>query len=188
MLAQWNNVTTDLTRAIRSTGSRNIIVADGAQYGQEAYDWGCGTIPYANSAILTHGAALQATYGNLVFSLHVYSEWGGGTTGCSTQQLDRRLGSFIDRVHQQSLPLLIGETGAPPQQSYEQPWEKGQTAATHTAFRIAPDKGVGVLPWHGDRGAGYLFTNSGNWSDVTGRTNLTWLGRYLWDYAHTTNP
>lgn len=187
-LPEWYSVTSTLAQAIRGTGAQNIIVADGSQYGQEAYDWGCGEIPYANSAILTYGQQLQANFGNMLFSLHTYSEWGGGSQGCSAAQLDNRLGKFIDRVHAQALALVIGETGTHPKASQEEPWEKGQTPATHSTFRVAPRKGVGILPWHGDQGAGYLLVQSGNWSEATGLNNLTWLGRDLWRYAHLVNP
>ncbi len=191
ILPQWNQVTSQLTAAIRGTGAKNIIVADGAQFGQEANDWGCGDIPYGNSAILTYGKALETKYTNMVYSLHAYSEWGGGSTGCSSQQLDTRLGNFIDRVKSAGVPMLIGEVGTHPNQAEEQWYEQGQTPATQSVFRVAPGRGTGVLTWHGDANSGYQMVNGGNWSDVNSATapsNLTWIGQLLWSYSHKVTP
>jgi len=191
ILPQWNQVTSQLTAAIRGTGAKNVIVADGAQFGQEANDWGCGDIPYGNSAILTYGKALETKYTNMVYSLHAYSEWGGGSTGCSSQQLDTRLGNFIDRVKAAGVPMLIGEVGTHPNQAEEQWYEQGQTPATQSVFRVAPGRGIGVLTWHGDANGGYQMVNGANWSDVNSSTapsNLTWIGQLLWSYSHKVTP
>lgn len=209
-LAQWNQVTGDLAATIRATGATNIIVADGSNVGQEAYDWTCGAdIPYANSGILTYGPALQAAHGNMVFSLHAYNEWGGANrdqwSGCSPDpvtfqsQLDTRMRNYLDHVKAANVPLLVGELGSHPPPVPLTDWDAGQDAAVETVFRIAPGYGVGTLWWHGDDGSSYFLLTQGgsgscSWEGLgdpsTGCVNptLTRYGRLLYDYAHQVNP
>jgi|GEM_PF-1535067 len=188
-LAQWNSVTVQIASAIRGVGANNVIVTDGTSYGQDAGDWSCNAVNPANSGILTYGQQLESAYGPMVFSVHAYSQWGGGTQGCSAAQLDARLGGFIDMVQARKLPLVLGETGSEPTAAENQSWEVGQIPATQSVFRVIPGKGVGVLPWHGDVGAGYDLVNNASWTGVTSAgSNLTWIGQDLWSYAHQVNP
>jgi len=187
-LAQWNNVTAQIADVIRGLGISNVIVADGSSYGQEAGDWTCNLVNPANSGILTYGPQLEKTYGPIVFSMHAYSMWGGGSQGCSSSQLDARLGNYIDMVQAKGLPLILGETGSEPTAAENQSWEVGQIPATQTVFRVVPGKGVGVLPWHGDVGAGYVLVNNASWTSAkSDGSNLSWIGQDLWNYAHKIN-
>ncbi|HSX08459.1 MAG TPA: DUF4082 domain-containing protein [Candidatus Saccharimonadales bacterium] len=188
-IGQWNTVTGQVAAAVRSVAPNNVIVADGSDFGQEAGDWTCNPAKQSNSGILTYGQQLEQTYGPVVFSTHIYSEWGGGTQGCTNAQLDTRLGGYIDAVHAKNLPLMFGETGTEPNAADNQAYEIGNLPATQTAFRIAPGKNVGILPWHGDIGSGYDLVNGASWTSVNaGGTNLSWMGQDLWDYAHSVNP
>ena len=92
-------------------------------------------------------------------------------------------------VHAKGLPLVLGETGTEPSAAENQSWEVGQVPATQAVFRVIPGKGVGVLPWHGDVGAGYWLVNNASWTNANASgNNLTWMGQDLWNYAHTINP
>lgn len=181
VIAQWAAVEGQLITAIRSTGAQNPIVVDGTQWGQDAGAWNTSPIPTGNSAILTSGAALAAAHPNLIFSIHVYDQWGGSTTATNAER-DARLGDFIDRVHALELPLVIGETGAPSTETTTL-----RALGTQSAFRVAPPRGVGILTWHGQAGDGFTLTTPGPFNAIdstTSPTNLTWLGRLDWAYGH----
>src|SRR5664280_175344 len=188
--ADWTAMTQPSVKAIRDTGARNIVVVDGSAWGQEANDWSCGDAPYQNSAILALAPSMQATYGNILPSVHVYGEWGGGSYGCPAQQLNDRLSNYIDRVHAANLPLVIGETGDQPNPLGDGWVTGGSYAGTETAFNVAPSKGVGILWWHSSGGSGY-FLCDGGWEGIDSASNPTTLshfGRRLFDYGKAVNP
>lgn len=190
-LPAWKSITTTLASAVRSTGASNPIVVDGNSYGQEVADWGCGTIPWQNSAFATYGQSLQASYGSVVFSLHAYGEWGGNEAyGCGPTQWDTRMNTFIDRMQALHLPLVIGETGAVVDKADEDWGRGGAWNGTHVTFRVAPARGIGVLFWHGDAGTDQdLLAPDGNWTEWgdASHPGLTWQGQALHTWA-TTHP
>jgi len=190
-LQQWHDVHAQVAAAIRATGAKNVIVMDGCQYGQETNDFGSGPAPTSGSAMVNYGASMQSSYGPVVFSLHVYAAWGGGSQGATNAQLDARLNGFLDAVQNANIPIMIGECGTHPNQADEQPYEIGQTPATQCLYRVLPGrtKKIGAMPWHGDGASGYQqVTNSQHWSDInsaTNPTNLTWIGQDHWNYCHS---
>ncbi len=173
----WINLANDFSSAIRGTGAQNMIVYDGSNCGQEqSYggDW------RSQSAFLLYGPSLRSSYGNVVFSAHIYGNWSGKAS---------QLTSFIQAMHSQNLPLMIGETG----------WIDGDTsgdnpllqAGTQAAFSVAPGLGVGILPWHGNGLSGFEFV-SGDApfynvvvNGAGNPTNLDALGQLIWNYGHS---
>ncbi len=173
----WTNMMNDYSSAIRATGAQNMIVYDGSNCGQEqSYggDW------HSQSAFLQYGPGLKNSYGNVAFSVHVYGNWANKSS---------QLSSFIQAMHGQNLPLMIGETG----------WIDGDSsgdnpllqAGTQAAFSVAPGLGVGILPWHGNGLSGFEFVNGGGpfynvaVNSSGNPTNIDALGQLIWNYAHS---
>jgi hypothetical protein len=209
-LTNWSTDVTGAVQAIRGTGAQNPIVLDGSCYGQDFAEWGCGTPPSAQSAIINKiagASGLEATYGNIVPSVHMYSVYGGGSTGCTRQQLDTRATNYVNTVHSLGLPLIIGETGDQPGGSAQDctPGCQGQYAAVQTAFDTANTSGIGLLWWHASTQNNACLVSNGNptscntnfqntgWTNInsmTAPTNLTTYGKELWDLGHqsSSNP
>lgn len=190
-LSQWNNVTDTLATAVRSTGATNIIVADGAYYGQDSKDWSCSTtFPYANSAIINLGPALQAKHGNMLFSLHEYTWWGGEGNPCPDATLDARLVNYVNAVRAKNIALVIGEFSLPPDDLLVYQDMRGYAQSANAAFRAAPGLKLGLIFWHGSTfEKSDLVTKDGSWSDLnTSASNLSPAGRKLYDFARKVNP
>jgi hypothetical protein len=158
-----------MSQAIRATGAQNVIVYDGAHFGQERAGGGND-----QSAFLRWGTQLKAEFGNTVFSVHVYDRW----------DTAEQLGQFLADVQGQGLPIIIGETGFPEQ------WEAvdrgaGIRAGAIAAFQAATERRVGLFSWHAQGGDNHNLVRGGplDWVDsLTQPTNLTELGQMQWDY------
>lgn len=180
--AGWLAVHRRLIRAIRDEAPSNLLVVDGTNWGQEVGGVDTGPVDTANSAILRWGAGLQQEFGNLVFSFHVYDQWGAPPDDTAR---DARMADYIDRVHAQGLPLMIGEVGGASKECCEL-----AALSAQTAFRVAPPRGVGILAWHGQSVDALRLvdanppTSPDQIDDRRDPRNLTWQGRLLWDLAH----
>jgi len=175
----WRSTHQRLIDAIRGTGAQNMIVVDGTHWGQDAGNWNTEPVPEQNSAILGLGPRLHDPLDRLAFSVHVYDQWGAEGTDAAR---DARLADYIDRVHAKGLPLLLGETGG-----YSDRSNAYLNRGTESAYRVAPDRGVGILAWHAQPGDGFALTVPGGFDaidDWSNPTNLTWHGRLLWDLGH----
>jgi mannan endo-1,4-beta-mannosidase len=183
---------TSIIDAIRGTGANNMIVVEGTQWGQDAGAWDANNISVANSAIMTFGPQLAAKYKDIVFSVHIYDQWGINTNSTTTDtERDARLSDYISRVHTLNLPLFIGETGGYGNNggpAYGQPVDT-KTLGTQSAYRVAPGLGVGILAWHGQPGDGFNLVTQGlisNINDPSNPTDLTWSGQLLWNLSRNT--
>jgi len=178
----WLPIHERLIRAVRSEGAHNIVVVDGTNWGQEVGGLDLGVVQAENSAILRWGPALAKEFGDVVFSLHVYDEWGVPRNDAAR---DARLADFIDRVHAEGLALVLGEVGGA-----SSPCCDKLALAAESAYRVAPSRGVGIIAWHGQAVDWFkLVKTTGPASpaaidDPTHPTNLTWQGQLLWDLAH----
>jgi hypothetical protein len=188
-LPAWWNVTTTLADAVRSVASKNVIVMDGNAFGQDKGGWGCdGTDWPAASAILRYGSDLMNKYGAVVFSAHLYGQWGGSEEyGCGPARWDANLNAYLDAVQNLGLPLISGEYGSSVNKADES-WQMGGSwNATQADYRVLPARGIGMLFWHGDDGSGTmdLLDPHGSWTDYGSpdHPNLSWLGQGLYDYA-----
>jgi len=176
-LTKWLNFVVPSIRQIRNQGAKNIIVLDGAQWGQDIGDFGCSAaLPWRKSALINEIPGLESVFGNIVGSLHAYgNDW--GEPSCSESELELRLTSYLRRVHEEDVPVLIGETG----------WNQGLQPPL-AVWKVAPSEGVGILYWHSSGLTyGTTLTVRGGWEDIdsTGRpTNLTVWGRRLWNLGH----
>lgn len=190
-LDQWNNVTDTLATAVRSTGAQNIIVADGAYFGQDSRDWSCSaTFPYTNSGIINRGPTLQAKHGNMLFSLHEYTWWGAEGNSCPDATLDARLVNYVNAVRAKNIALVVGEFSLPPDNLLNYQDMRGYAQSANAAFRAAPGLKLGLIFWHGSTyERSDLVTGSGSWVDInTTASNLTPAGKKLYDFARIVNP
>jgi len=198
---RWKTQHQAVIDAIRGTGAENVIVIDDTQAGQGANDWwNIDESPAEDSAILSEGANLVDPAHRLVFSVHAYDVWGypnDGSDDCSNRysdaQRDARFRSYVDRVHELGLPLLVGELGFRPtdeatsglsihgEYGGQPPCGSTTLLAAETVYRVAPQDGVGVIVWHGFD----LTTDGPQAWDLVGTppTNLTPFGQLQWDYA-----
>lgn len=178
--AAWDETHQAVVRAIRDEArAENIIVVEGASWGQDAGSRGAEPVRDPESALLSSFPRDVAEfggrrYGNIVASIHIYEQWAEG---------DARLPDFLDRaLAVNRMPILIGEYG-----SYN---ERDTTAATRAMFAAAVPRGIGRVVWAWDGGDRNDLTTGddpgGGWqiNDRTRPTNLTWLGQRVWDDNH----
>lgn len=173
---KWLEVHRAVIAAIREVSARNIIVCDGASWGQDTGGWSEEPIVESRSAILSFGPQLAKDAGgefeNIVFSFHTYDQWKYG---------DVRMRDYIQRVQAGKMAIFIGETGAPGDKD-------DRRIAAETSYRVALPMGVGILAWHGQPGDGFALCD-GKTGGLRGidnpenPTNLNWHGRLLWDAA-----
>lgn len=182
---RWLQVHRRLVGAVRGAGAANIVVVDGSSWGQDAGGTHAGTIDADRSAILRFGPRLRRFDDRIVFSFHVYDQW--GPEDLDRSELDRRMADFIDGVHRAGLALMIGEVGGG-----SEPCCDPRSRGTETAYRIAPERGVGMLAWHGQSVDDHRLVDvdGDDWisqpddiDDWNEPTNLTWQGQLLWDLA-----
>ncbi len=204
VLNQWADLHSQLSVAIRAVAPNNVIVMDGNEWGQEKGTWSCnpdmpangawgGGDPYLNSAFVNEGPQMEATYGPVLFSLHVYGMWGGGEEqGCTPAQWDATFTAYVDKVRSLHLPLVIGETGSTTNKADEEWFAGGSWNAVQMLTRVLPKmpQKVGLLYWHGSAGSPFnLFTPAQSWTEY-GQfgSSLNWKGQFVYDYAHQVNP
>ncbi len=181
----WKQIHEDLTIAIRDTGSTNIIVVDGSNYGQENhYSNGYGVVNATDSAILKYGQDIMEAGGNcnVMFSFHVYSEWKYGAAIMS---------SYIDDVHDAGMALMIGEVGRTEDTGFVAD-SFGSSMQDHftsvaAAYDVAPGKGVGIIGWHGAGSDALKLVTPSNgldqayWAKNAAGSNLTTWGQMHWN-------
>ena len=162
--ADWLHAHETVIKAIRNAGAPNIIVLDEHGFGQAG-----GFASITGSGVLTYGQALTSKYKNLLFSLHLYSNWIYG---------QERLTQYVDAVHAKNLALVIGEYGTAPDYSME--------VAT-SVFKVALAKNIGRIAWAwaGDdihdlvrtgNGGGYEIDNTSG----SKPSNLSFVGNLVW--------
>ena len=88
---KWVNYHRELIDVIRAEGATNTIVIDGETWGQD----------YQTRTILNKADEVMADNENIVFSMHVYKQWGDGS----------EVGGYIDDLHAENIPILVGEYG-----------------------------------------------------------------------------
>lgn len=167
--------------AMRNGGAvDNIICAPGNNWSQEGLNWNSNPVAQSESYILSKGKDIQdfneANWGNrnIIFSPHFYRIWVHG---------DDKMAQFIDDVHAQNLPLVIGEYGI-------QTPGGSTVAATQSLVDVGYERNVGRVVWSWSGGDWNKLTtsNSGrqiNRTDGSKPTNLTWLGEVVWDDNHS---
>ena len=132
--SRWLATNRRIIEAVRDEGgSSNVVLVEGASWGQDAGGAGEDRVLKRNSAILAHGKELLSRsdgnpYGNVGFSIHVYEEWNGG---------DERLADYLDRAAKKGLALVVGEYGT------DNGEDRSTVDATASLFRVATPRGVG---------------------------------------------
>jgi mannan endo-1,4-beta-mannosidase len=190
-IPQWNSVTDTLSTAIRNTGAKNVIVADGTSWGQEVYrGWDCLTsINPADSGILSKGSDLATKHKNMIFNVHVYDWWGGGD--CSDSARDQLITWYFGQAKIRNLSVHVGELQGASELKYD--YKPGTTAAARAFFRKAPELRIGLLYWHGNGGSTWtsdlVDVSNPEWYKINSTaTNLTEWGILLRNYALQVNP
>ncbi len=176
------SVNQKLIRLIRDTLQvENVIVVDGAAYGQDSYSWNDDSVWEGNSGILHYGKQLSKGFQNIVFSVHLYDQWGPNDTGFVRVNKFR---DYLQRVKDSSLAILVGEVGSTSATRF--------IGTTQMAYEIGlKEFGVGMLAWHWDPGDGFRLTDGINQyagyhiNDESNPTNLTpWMGQWFWRATH----
>ena len=189
---EWRDLHRDAIRRIRDVaGADNVIVVDGAAWGQDVGEWGTGDpdVDTDKSGILRYGNDLKRfggkAYDDIVFSLHLYDQWGQGNDSFNKAKLR----DYVDRVHAEGHALIFGEAGV----EYVDGTSHVDAKALRAAYDVAAEKDVGVLSWSfnqidrfyhtdGDKGFGYKIDS---W---TNPTNLSYMGQIVWDHSHDYDP
>ena len=182
--SRWLATNRRIIEAVRDEGgSSNVVLVEGASWGQDAGGAGEDRVLKRNSAILAHGKELLSRsdgnpYGNVGFSIHVYEEWNGG---------DERLADYLDRAAKKGLALVVGEYGT------DNGEDRSTVDATASLFRVATPRGVGRFAWHWNADPPNVLTDAGGagggWQidDCATPHNLSWMGRLAWNDTHTTS-
>lgn len=180
----WFDFHQTVITAIRATGNTNIIVVDGTQFGQENKVYSTALVPERQSAILTYGPRIVDPAKRTIFAIHTYETYGYGTAA----QNDAKIGDLIDRIRTVGLTPIIGEAGSTANATQSTSVIAGQRRlGCEATYRVAAQKGIGVLAWHGVPGDGFALTVPGafwSYDSPTNPTNLTWHGQLLWAYGH----
>ena len=163
----WLSIHGEVIEAIRNTGAENIIVLDEHGWGQgSGYYGGAGSY---DSAIIRMGTQLDAKYGNLVYSLHVYYAWRDGKS---------RFDAYFKDAHERGLCVIIGEFGVGKD-------DAGLHNAIKGMYNSAIPNNIGRIYWAWDdsfpltymgKGAGWTIDSS----DGEKPGNLTWVGELIW--------
>src|SRR5664280_2738080 len=200
--AEWSRISTLIAQAIRSVAPQNMLVMDGATWGQDKGTTTCdpsapagpdSAHPWQFSSIVNSGPGMEAAFGPVAFSVHTYGWWGGNeANGCTPALWDATFKAYVDKVHSLQLPLLIGEAGAHVTKAEETGTEGGVWNATQMLTRVLPTLPVkvGLLFWHGSGGAPYnLYAPFHSWTDYDQfKGSLNWMGQFVYAYAHQVNP
>jgi hypothetical protein len=181
---RWLDIHTRLLRTVRATGAQNLVVVDGSQWGQEAGGPVDQHVGDATSAILRWGDRLEAVAEGVVFSFHVYDQW--GSPELSAEQREQRLADFVTRVRRAGHAVIIGEVGGTDNECCD-PTSLGTVAAYQVASRLH----VGLLAWHGQAVDGQHLTlprgRDSSLADLGAGDvpdHLTWQGQLLWKLVH----
>lgn len=187
--AQWVSMHREVIGVIRDEKKAdNIIVIDGQHWGQDVGDWNANPVKEENSAILKSGLELihfnDKAYENILFSIHIYDQWNGGSGGISQEQANYKLSDFIDKVHAKSMALIIGEYGTNTSEG-----DLYYPEAFRAVHEVAIAKNIGRIWWHWYGGDVLDLTTDGNgggWhvNDHTNPTNLSWPGQIIWNDNH----
>jgi hypothetical protein len=161
---EWQSTHEEVIKAIRNAGAPNIIVLDEHQFGQAN-----GFRNTAGSGALTYGQALNGKYKNLLFSLHLYTNWIYGK---------ERLDSYIDALHAKNLAVIIGEYGTANDYSME---------VASSVFKSTIQKKVGRIAWAwaGEDIHDLTTTGTGGGFEINSTsgakpTNLSFVGNQVW--------
>lgn len=178
--AKWTTMYQEVIKVIRvEVGNDNIILVEGGAWGQDAGDWGTGNVKETNSAILRWGNDVKVfnnkTYSNIVMSIHIYDQYRDGG--------EARIRNYIDAVWAKGHALVVGEWGN---------YNNSDVSAASRAFaKVIEDRNVGRIVWHWAGGDNNKLCTSGGGrliNDCTNPTNLSELGRFVWDDNHRAIP
>ena len=141
----------------------------------------------SDSAILKYGPEVQAIgQCNMLFSLHVYTEWKDGSQVMS---------NYIDAVNNAGMAMIIGEVGRTEDAATVASFgatKQHHITSVNAAYEVAPQKGVGVLAWHGACSDPFDIVLESDlspkpyWAKNSSGSNLTPFGQLHWNLAQNT--
>jgi mannan endo-1,4-beta-mannosidase len=180
---RWLSMHDRLVGAIRDTGADNLVVVDGTSWGQDAGGEHRADVKTENSAILRFGPRLAADHEGVVFSFHVYNQW--GNPDATDQERVAKMVDYVRRVRRAGLPVLMGEVGGARKECCER-----EALAARAAYEVAARLDVGLLAWHGQSVDEHRLvdwdaehTSPSDIDDWENPSNLTWQGELLWQLA-----
>jgi hypothetical protein len=211
----WMTLQTRLADAISEVAPNSMIVFDGHNAGQEkshpstrnAPDF---TIPpFAYTAALSRGPALQARYGRdrVILSAHMYGVWAAfdqpgtypnayGPNSDPWLYFRSDMNFYFDECARLGIPLIVGEFAA--RTNDPDDWYMaGSTTTAHVLLeQVLPGRTPldvvqpGVLFWHGSGGGNqYLELTRSSWLDWAGSdSTLNWQGQAFVNYARSHVP
>lgn len=161
----WKTTHEAVIEVIRSTGAANIIILDEHGFGQ-----GNGFRELSNSGVMTYGPYFTQKYDNIVFSLHLYSNWIYGFN---------RLQNYFQEAQKRNLSVHVGEFGAA---------EHYSRAVAADLFRVLENQQSGYAVWHWDGSDTHDLTRGtsrgGGWeidrTDGSRPNNLSFVGNLIW--------
>lgn len=176
----WINEHKQVLRAIKHTGWNNVCIVEDLDYAAAGAEYGI-----KNSCITRFGKEIKSKSNNVLFSIHVYQGWNR-----------RKLARLYEMAKKNNLALLVGEYGSESQFHYTIPeteamfYESKKYKIGAVAWKWAGT----IYPWGTGLDRNYLTKpidgkgdGGGYWTayDSTGTpTNLTYLGKRIWDYTH----
>jgi mannan endo-1,4-beta-mannosidase len=170
--AAWLTLQQRYLGLVRSQGAENIFVADSMNAGNDM-GWNGAKVIYDP----TMGPTLQQTNRcNLLFSLHDYGGYGARAD----------MPTYLDNVKNAGLPLIVGEFG----EYYDGRSDANSTGqqyhdASNAVFTYGPQRGIGLLTWHGTHNDGYSLKNDGGpFYEGGPSASLSWEGQQLWNITH----
>ena len=153
---KWVEYHRKLIDIVRAEGANNTIVIDGEAWGQD----------FHTQTIVTHAQEIMTGNENIVFSIHVYDQW---TTN--------NLGTYLDTLEAQNIPIIIGEYGSETNNS-------STLAATQQMFPLVQEREIGRIVWHAQADDLNNLTTGYNGNaesfDGTNAEILTELGQLVW--------
>lgn len=178
--AKWTTMYQEVIKVIRDeVGNDNVILIEGGAWGQDAGDWGSGNVKETNSAILRWGNDVKTfnnkTYSNIVMSIHIYDQYRDGG--------EARIRNYVDAVWAKGHALVVGEWG-----NYN---NADVSAAMRSFAKVIEDRDVGRIVWHWAGGDNNKLCTSGGGrliNDCNNPTNLSELGRFVWNDNHKAPP
>ncbi len=161
----WLSTHETVIKTIRNIAP-NIIVLDEHAFGQAN-----GFKASSNSAAVIYGETLTGKYKNLIFSLHLYSNWIYGK---------ERLDNYINALHAKNLAVIIGEYGVANDYSMD---------VSSSVFKSTIPKKVGRIAWAWAGEDVHRLTTTGggfaiNNTSGSKPSNLSFAGNLVWMDNH----
>ena len=148
---KWVEYHRQIIDAIRAEGANNLLIIDAVNWGQDYYD----------HTLIEDAINILERNENLVFSVHIYEQWGNG----------QELGDYFDDIQSAGIPIIVGEYG--------------DVEATTNLLAATQERGIGRTVWVASANDEHDLTTGPNGDashfDGTNTAILTDFGQQVWD-------